>query len=166
MSLVHIANYFDAPRGTCTAGAALDQGGVIYLSPDGSGGRKALAPTAGAQLLAGNYGVVLKISADPFQVTASTVNADSGRDLGSRLVTIASGDKVVEVGPGAIIEYHASMLHSSLDPSRSGATPAVGAALAVKDGLWADAGAASAITTPVIGRVHKTFGTKVLVKVV
>jgi hypothetical protein len=167
MSKLHIANYFEADRRSVRAGEAMDLGSVITITDNGSGGRVAMKVTSAGQAVSGIVGVAFKVSADPLQVTASTVNADSGADLGSRIVTIASGDAIVEVRRGAILEYTADLLHDSLNPAEGGATPAVGTALSVKDGKWCTAATSSAITpTDAVAKVYRTFGTKVLIELV
>jgi hypothetical protein len=81
------------------------------------------------------------------------------------LVTIASGDQVVEVRSGAIIEYSADLLDDSLNPAAGGATPTVGDALSMKGSKWCSAGAGGALTpTSPVARVFKVFGTRVLVE--
>lgn len=166
---IHIANFYDADRRTavCAQTGGLTMGMLIKVSDDGAGGRKALqvqdADTA--LLVAGNYGIAYKVVADAFQVNSSTANATL---TGSRIVTIASGDNIVEVRRGAIVEYSADLLHSSLDPARSGALPVVGAALAIKSGQWCTTGTGGAITSPVCGRVYQvnSSANKVLVEIV
>lgn len=163
MTRMHIANYFDADRFTCRAGEDMDPGDIIRIEDDGAGGRRAMKVTQQSDLVAGNWGVVMKVSADPLQVVASTVNTDSRADLGDRIITISSGDDVVQVNNG-IIEMPAEEVDASLDPARSGTLPSVGDALAVVSAKWCDAGAGGAITTPVVGRVYRVFGTKILIK--
>jgi hypothetical protein len=162
---LHIANFFDAPRHTAFAGEDIDLGAVIAISQGPSGERQAfqLADGEGAKLVAGNYGVALKISPDQLQVVDSF---DVPAAWGTREVTIVSGDAIVQVGRGAILEYDPSLLHSSLDPDRSGNLPAVGAALAVKDGLFCTAATGSAVTSPVVGRVFDVLGGKVRIELV
>ena len=168
MSKLHIANYFESERLSCRAGEAMTQGMVIKLESDGAGGRRAmkLANSDSAKLVVGTYGVAFKVSADPFQVTSSTVNADSGADLGSRIVAISSGDDIVQVSRPAILEYTADLLHDSLNPAAGGATPAVEANLEIKDSKWCAVGTSGAIASPIAGRVHRTFGTRVQIRLV
>lgn len=173
---ISIANYYDADRRTAVAGEDIPLGAVIKISAgavgvSGSPLRKAniVANADAALLVAGNYGVAFKVSGDPLAVTASTVTADSGKDLGSRIVSIKSGDLMVEVRKGAILEYDPGLLHSSLDPARAGTLPTVGQALGVLGGLFATAAATtsgSGITSPVIARVYNTQGGKVRVELV
>lgn len=167
MAKLHIANYFDAPRFSIKAGEAMELGMVITASDDGKGGRVAKKVTAANQLVAGTMAVAFKVSADPQQVTASTVNADSRADLGSRIVTIASGDGIVEVRKGAILEYTADLLDDSLNPAAGGTTPSVGDSLSVKGAKWCAAGAAGALAPSApVAKVYRTFGTKVLVELI
>jgi hypothetical protein len=169
MSKLHIANYFEADRRSVRAGEAMDLGSVITITDNGSGGRVAMKVTSAGQAVSGIVGVAFKVSADPLQVTASTVNADSGADLGSRIVTIASGDQIVEVRRGAVLEYTADLLDDSLNPAADtpGTTPDVGDILHIKAGKWCEVGASGAVipATP-IAKVYRTFGTKVLVELV
>lgn len=161
---IHIANWYEADRRSAKAGETITQGMVVKVSDWGNGERKLLKLADGdaALLVNGGYGVVMKISTDPGQVSTSTAPAA----LGDRTITIVSGDQVIEVRRGAIVEYSADLLHSSLDPARSGATPVTGAALAIKSSQWCTTGTGSAITSPVVGKVFRVFGTKVLVELV
>lgn len=163
--LLHIANFADASRRTVTAGSAIALGSIIVAS-DVNGVRtvNAVADGEAAKLVAGNYGVALKLSKLQLQVTS--VIGSIPEDFGSRLTSIKSGDAIVEVAPGAIMEYDVSLLHASLDPARGGALPAAGAALGIKSGLFCTAATAGAITSPVVGRVHEVIGGKVRVELV
>lgn len=169
MSLLHIANYFEAPRLTVNAAVDLDLGEVIKVVTGAvTGARYAQRVTAAADVQkAGQWGVAMKISADPFQVSSSTVSSA----LGDRIVTIASGDAIVQVGAGAIIEFHRSLFHDSLDPDRSGVLPVVGDSLGVatssSKARFSSAASSSLTnvgTTIHVARVFRTFGTKVLVQ--
>lgn len=164
---LHIANYFDADRRSARAGEAIGLGEVIKISDDGVGGRRAMKVTQISDLVPAVCGVAFKVSAEPLAVTSSTVDADSGASLGSRIVTIASGDQMVEVRRGAILEYTADLLDASLDPARGGTTPVVGASLHVKAAKWCAVGTASAIVPAApVAKVFRTFGTKVLVELI
>lgn len=163
--LLHIANFRDASRRTTTAGAEIPLGAVI-VAADVNGVRTstAVGDAQSALLVKGNYGVAMKLSKLQYQVS-STVN-NIPEDFGSRLTSIKSGDAIVEVAPGAIMEYDVALLHSSLDPARGGALPAAGAALGIKSGLFCTAATSGAITSPVVGRVHEVIGGKVRVELV
>ena len=158
---IHVANLFEADRRTALAAEAITQGMLIKISDDGNGVRKALkvADADAALLVPGNYGVAYKVTSDEFEVSSSTVLDDQ-----SRVLAIASGDAIVELGRGSKIEYSADLLHSSLDPARSGATATVGQTLAVKSAQWCTTGTGSAITSPVVGRVHAVRGTTVVIE--
>lgn len=163
---LHIANFYDAPRHTAFAGEAIALGAVIKIDQGAAGERRALQLTDAdsAQLVAGKYGVAVKVSADDLQVSESLYGVPS--EWGSRIVAISSGDAIVQVGKGAIIEYDPSLLHASLDPANGGALPTVGTALAVKGGKFCTAATASAITSPVVGRVFDVLGGKVRIELV
>lgn len=160
--LLHIANYMDADRLTAKAGEALTLGQVVKVT--GVSGVRTLTfvrDAEAAALVAGRFGVAFKVSSEELQVATSTVPVDFA---GSRLNAIASGDWIALVGPGAILEYDLSILHASLDPARAGVLPAIGDALGVKDGLFCRANVASAIVSPVIGRVYDILAGKVRVQ--
>jgi hypothetical protein len=163
---VTIANYFDCPRWSCTAGEDMADGMVIKIV-DNSGARKAmkLANADGALLVQGGWGVVWKVApfADEVEVVDASVNVAR---TGNRAYPILSGDAVVQVGRGAILEITADLLHSSLDPARGGTTPAANASLSIVGSQFCAAGTASSIasTASVGARVHKTIGTNVFVE--
>ena len=163
MAWINIANFFEADRRSATAGEDMTMGMLVKVSDDGAGGRTVmkLLDADAALLVAGNYGVVYKVSADADQVHTSTASAVTGL----REVTVSSGDAVVEVRRGAIVEYSADLLHSSLDAAREGTAPTVNDALEIKSSQWCEVGTGSAITT-VVGRVFKVFGTRVAVEIV
>jgi hypothetical protein len=163
--LLHIANLYDSSRRTAIAGEAIPLGSVIKLSAAPNGDRRALAvvDADSALLVPGNYGVATKISTELLQVTTSN---NVPVEWGTRLVTIYSGDAIIEVARGAILEYDPSLLHNSLNPSQGGALPAVGAALAIKNGKFCATGTAGAIASPVIARVHGLVGSKVRIELV
>lgn len=155
---IQIANFFEADRLTAFAGEALDQGEVVALSgTNGSSKRVATSVTGSGQLLAGNVAVAVKFSNDEYQVIASTVPSE----LGSRLVTIGSGDVIVAVR-NAIIEYDISDLHASITASNV----APGEALSLLNGKFCKAGTGGAIASPVVGRVYDTLNGKVRVELV
>lgn len=160
---LHVANFYDAPRHTAVAGEAIALGAVIKIVNDG-GTRKAMtvADADAALLVAGNYGVAYKVNAQENAVTSSTAPAA----FGDRTGPIASGDLIVQVDRGAILEYDVSLLHDSLNPNAGGALPAAGAALGVKGGKFCTAGTSGAITSPVVGRVFDLIGSKVRIQLV
>ena len=160
--LLHISNYMDADRLTAKAGEALTMGQVVKVT--GVSNVRTLTYVRDAEsalLVAGKYGVAFKVSSEELQVATSTVPVDFA---GTRLNTIASGDWIAWVGPGAILEYDVSILHSSLDPARAGTLPVIGDALGVKDGLFCRANVGSAIISPVIGRVYDILAGKVRIQ--
>lgn len=160
MSYLQIANYFECDRTSAVAAAAMPLGTVVQVSDDGAG-QRFLAPLA-ATPVAGAYGIVTKESVDPFEVTDSTVPQELA---GSRIPVIASGDAVLELRRRVKVEYSADLLDASLDVSRGGATPKVGDKLAVKNGMWAAAGASGIVAGSAgIGEVFRVFGTNVMVE--
>jgi hypothetical protein len=162
--LLHIANYFDADRRSAIAGNDLSMGAVCKVTADSNNERVLNAVTVTGDLAnIGAYGVAFKVSSDPLQVDTSTVPTAF---LGDRTVSIKSGDRIVEVRRGAILEYAPSILDASLDPARSGALPVAGATLAVKPttGLPCSVGAGSAITTPVVLRCYNVVNGKVRIE--
>ena len=163
--LLHIANYAAAHRLTATAGSDIPLGAVIVASDVGGERRvNGVTNAQGALLVPGNYGVALKVSKLQLQVTS--VTGATPEDFGTRLTSIKSGNAIVEVKPGAIMEYDTSLVHSSLDPKRGGALPLAGAALAVHNGLFCTPATAGAITSPVVGRVNEVIGGKIRVEIV
>lgn len=163
---LHIANFYDATRHTAVAGEDIALGAVIKIGPGTGNEREALQVTDSdaAALVSGKFGVAFKVSGDSLQVSESLYGVPS--DWGSRVVAIYSGDAIVQVGAGAIIEYDPSLLHDSLNPAEGGTLPVVGEALAVKGGLFAKSNVAGAITTPVVGRVFDVLGGKVRIELV
>jgi hypothetical protein len=163
---LHIANFFDAPRHTVFAGEAIEMGAVIKISEGAAGERLAMQITDSdaAHLVKGKYGVAAKIPTNPLTVEEQLYGVP--QEWGSRVVQIYSGDAIVQVAPGAIIEYDPSLLHDSLNPAEGGSLPAVGAALAVKGGKFAAAGTGGAIASPVVARVFDVLGGKVRIELV
>ncbi len=167
--LIHIANYFEADRRSATAGEDMDLGVVTVASPDGTGQRELNKLTTQAEVKAGKVGIAFKVSADPQQVTASTVNADSNLDFGTRVVSIKEGDQIVEVRQGAMVEYDISLLDDSLNPDEAGTLPVVAQALAINpvNSKFCKADVVGAIVAPVFGIVFEVRGTrKVVVELV
>lgn len=160
---IAIVNYLDADRRTAVAGEDLALGAICKVSADASGNRVLTTVTAQADLQkVGRYAFAFKVSSDPLQVTASTVPSE----LGNRMVSISSGDFIVEARRGTIMEYDPSLLDASLDPARGGTLPVAGDTLAVKNGLPCATGAASAITTPVVATCYNVVNGKVRVELV
>jgi|NOAtaT_7_FD_contig_51_2529103_length_2017_multi_5_in_0_out_0_2 uncharacterized protein with ACT and thioredoxin-like domain len=163
---LHIANFYDAPRHTAVAGEDIALGAVIKISANAAGERKALTvgDSDSAELVDGKWGVAAKVSVDQLQVSESLFGVPT--EWGSRVVAIKSGDAIVQVAKGAIIEYDPSLLHTSLNPAASGALPVVGEALAIKGGKFCKANVSGAITSPVVGRVFDVLGGKVRIELV
>lgn len=161
---INVANFFEADRRSAVAGEAIDQGMIIQMShfDDVPGTRKAMRLGNGDVLflVPGLYAVAYKVSNDPDQVASTTASTATG----VRTVTIASSDAIVEVRPGAMIEYTADLLDDSLNPAEGGTTPIPGDALEIVGSKWCEIGTASAITAPLVGRVFRTFGTSVVVE--
>lgn len=162
---IQITNWKYADVGTVVAATDMGQGQLCKI--DGLGlNRRAtiLTDTDDALVLSGNYCMVLKVGTSDEEADVSTVPAR----FGTRLVGIFAGDLVAEVRKGAKVRLTADLLDASLDPARSGTTPAVGAALGISGGRLSTIAAAttSGIATPVVARVHKVFGTDVIVELV
>lgn len=156
--MFQIANFLEAPRYSARAGETLSLGMVCKELDWGNGEKKLLKlGTGDAAYLSGDkYVVVTKFSTDPGQVASSTAPSR----LGSRLVTISSGDHVVACYPGSIMEYSTDLLDASLT------TFAVGDSLKVKDGKFAAANASGVVSDQVIAKVFRVFGTKVLIELI
>lgn len=164
MGQLHIANFFECDRLSAVAWETMTPGMIVKVSDTGTGERKLLklANADSAELVAGKYAIVTKEMVDAEEVTVSTASAATG----VRTVSIASGDAVLELRRGVQVEYPADLLHSSLDPARAGTTPSVGDKLEIKDSLPCAVGTASAITSPIVLRVTRVFGTSVVVELV
>lgn len=158
---VTIANWFEADRRSAKAGETMALGNLVKVSGDANGERflMKLGDSDDAYVTSGDYAIVYKVSADAAQVETTTAPSATG----SRLVTIASGDQVVECRKGTIVEYSADKLHDSLNPSNGGTTPVVGAFLGIKDSLPA-ADASGGIDSVKILKVYMVHGTSVLVE--
>jgi len=157
MGYFSIANFWEADRRTARAGESMQQGAVVKVLDWGDGQHKLLKLTTGDTVAAGQYGVAYKVGTEPNQVESSTANTTL---LGSRQITIVSGDYVVEIRPRAILEYSMDLVHSSMATFQN-----VGTALGVLAGQWCTTGTGSAVTAPVMGRVYRYFGTsRVLVE--
>ena len=161
---VHVTNWEEADIGTAVAAANMDQGSVCVV--DGSGLNRRLTVLGNSDdslVVSGNVAVAQKVSADPYEVDSSTALAR----LGSRISTILKDDLIMEIRKGAKIRYTVDLLDASLDPDNGGATPAIGADLGIHDGKFSTVSAAgTGITSPVVGRVHKVFGTDVVIELV
>lgn len=164
MGQLHIANFFECDRLSAVAWEAMTPGMIVKVSDTGTGERKLLklGNSDAAELVAGKYAIVTKELLDADEVTVSTASAASG----IRTVSIVSGDAVLELRRGVQVEYPADLLHSSLDPSRAGTTPVVGDKLEIVNSLPCKAGTASSITSPIVLRVTRVFGTTVVVELV
>lgn len=161
---LHIANWKYADIGTAVAAEAMDQGSVCYVDANGVNRQlNLLGDSDDAQAVNGKLAVAMKVSSDPNEVDSSTAPAR----LGSRVPTIAAGDLVMEVRPGALIRYTADLLDDGLDPSTTaGTTPAIGDALGIKGSkwcAWAD-NAIGGTAAVAFARVHKVYGTDVVVE--
>lgn len=164
MSQLHISNFFECDRLSAVAAETMTPGMIVKVSDNGSGERKLLKLGNGdaAELVAGKYAIVTKELLDANEVSTSTASAASG----VRTVSIVSGDAVLELRRGTVVEYPADMLHSSLNPALGGTTPAAGDKLEIVGSLPCAAGTSSAITSPIVLRVLRVFGTTVAVELV
>lgn len=170
--MIHVTNWKYADIGTGVAAAAMSQQGLVCKVTDDGAGRRLLTPildTEDALVLAGNYAVALKVDTDPNEIDFA--NPDGLTVPGAtrdRSVTIAADDLVMECRAGTKLEYSADLLDNSLNPAQGGTTPTVGQDLGISGSKWATIAAATSagIATPVVGRVHKVFGTSVVVELV
>jgi hypothetical protein len=150
--LISIVNYFESDRRTAFAAADMALGSICKVTANANGDR--LMTTAPVQA------DLQKVGAYAIDVTSVPVEY-----LGNRVVSIKSGDAIVEVRRGAIVEYDPSLLDASLDPARSGVLPTDGATLAVSaTGLPCTTAAVGAITSPVILRCYNVVGGKVRIE--
>ncbi len=159
---INVANFFESDRRSAVAGEAIDQGMVIKMSNYGNGVRKAmrLLNADAAELVPGVYAIAYKVSNDPDQVASTTASTATG----VRTVDIVSNDAIVEVRAGAFVEYTADLLDDSLNPDQGGVTPLPGIALEIVGSKFCEIGTSSAITSPLVARVFRTFGTNVVVE--
>lgn len=144
---LHIANFEDADRRTATALEAMVEGNVVYASGVPGGKRCLNKVTVTGNLKVGAWGVVAKFSDQALAVSDSTASVT---DFGSRLITIVSGDLVVEVRRGAILEYSTDLLH----PSITALNVSPGEELGILNAQWCKAATGSAIVSPVAGKIY------------
>jgi hypothetical protein len=166
MSTLHIANYREADRVSAVAGEVMTPGMIVKVSADATGQRKLLKllDADSALLVAGSYAIVTKEMVDAEEVEVSTANTTL---LGSRTVSIASGDAVLELRRGVKIEVSPDLLHSSLDPSQGGTLPAAGDSLFIKSStICRNTGVAGSIASPIVLKCFRTFGSGSTAKVV
>ncbi len=169
--MIHVTNWKYADIGTGVAAAAMSQQGLVCKVTDDGDGRRLLTVIGNAEdalAVPGNYAVALKVDTDANEIDFDNPDGllvpDPTRD---RSVAIREGDLVMECRAGTKLEYSADLLDAALDPGRGGTTPTVGQDLGVQAGFWTTiADAATGIASPVIGRVHKVFGTSVVVELV
>ena len=166
--MLHVTNWTVADIGTGVAAADMAQQGLVCkVTDDGSGRRlmTVLADTDDALVLAGNYAIAMKVDTDANQVDEVDANVDTDV-TGDRRVMIKEDDLIMEVRRGAKVEYSADLLHDSLNPAAAGTTPSVGDALGISGGKFATIAAATSagIASPVVARVHKVFGTNVVIE--
>jgi hypothetical protein len=163
--MIQVTNWKYADIGTVVAATDMGQGQMCLI--DGTGlNRRAtiITDTDDAAVLAGNYCLIMKIGTSNEEVDSSTAPAR----FGDRKVAILAGDLCMEVRQGAKVRLSADLLGASLDPARSGATPAIGQALGIAGGRLATIAAATSagIASPVVARVNKVFGTDVVIELV
>lgn len=165
---VVIKNFYEADRLTVKAAEAMTIGDIAKVVVSGTERTVSkLGDTDDALAVPGNVGVVFKVSTDPFQVVESAASANAAI-TGDRIPKIASGDLIVLVRAGALIEYNASECDASLDPDNSGTLPTVGQSLGVSGSKWATIAAATTagIASPVVGRCYEVSGKKITVELV
>ncbi len=147
---IAILNYDEADRRSARAGEDdMEIGNVVQVIDDGSGGRKAiLAGDTGTTLSPTAVGILWKVRMDGRRVTTTTdLTTVQLRDLGDARTYVDSGDQVVVVRKGAIIEFDEDSCHASLYTSNV-PNVVVGAKLVIKDAKIAKSGTGSANTTP------------------
>lgn len=160
--LLHVANYFEADRRSAVAGNDLPMGTVCAVTTNAAGDRVLNAVTVVGDIQkTGAYGIALKVSADPLQVDVTSVPVEL---LGNRVVTIKSGDRIVECRRGSIMEYSPTICDASLDPARAGALPNAGDSLGIKAGLPSTLGAAGAIISTVVLRCYNVVNGKIRIE--
>lgn len=176
--MIQVTNWKYADIGTGVAAANQAVQGMVCKVTDSSGKRllTVLTDTDDALVFSatyvnsGNYAVAMKVDTDANEVDfANPDGLAASVGTANRFVTIRAADLIMEVRRGSKIEYSADLVDASLDPARSGATPAVGDSLGVKGGKWATVAAATAtgiMPVPAIARVHKVFGTNFVVELV
>lgn len=154
----HIANFFDAPRFSARAGETLEPGDLVKVLDWGNGERKLmkLSSSDAASLSGDKYAVVTRFTGEPNVVSSSTIPAR----LGSRIVTISSGDHVVEVRKTAILEYSLDELDASLQST----PPTVNQELTSKGEKFCAVGTAGQNSGKVVGQVFRIFGTRYLIE--
>jgi hypothetical protein len=158
--MAHIAN-LSASQGYPAIATANTTPGMICKVTDTGNGKRTLTPIANnesALLVSGGYGVAIKYSTDPAEVTVSSAPSE----WGNRLNVIYAGDVILEARKGAIIEYTAAELDDSLNPDATtpGTLPTAGQALGIKGSKFATITAATAtgIPSPVVGKVLTVNG--------
>lgn len=161
--LLHVANYFEADRRSAVAGNDLPMGSVCAVTTNAAGDRVMNAVTVVGDLAkTGAYGIALKVSADPLQVDVTSVPVEL---LGNRVVTIKSGDRIVECRRGSIMEYSPTICDASLDPARAGALPIAGDSLGVKAGLPCTLGAGGgALISTLVLRCYNVVNGKIRIE--
>lgn len=166
MSTLHIANFFECDRTSAVAGETMTPGMIVKASADATGQRKLLKllDADSASLVAGLYAIVTKEAVDADEVETTTANTSVS---GNRVVSISSGDAVLELRRGVKIEVSPDLLHSSLDPSQGGTLPAAGDSLFIKSSTFCkNSGVAGSISSPIVARCFRTFGSGSTAKVV
>lgn len=160
--LLHVANYFEADRRSAVAGNDLPMGTVCAVTTNAAGDRVLNAVTVVGDIQkTGAYAIALKVSADPLQVDVTSVPVEL---LGNRVVTIKSGDRIVECRRGSIMEYSPTICDASLDPARAGALPIAGDSLGIKAGLPSSLGAGGAIISTVVLRCYNVVNGKIRIE--
>jgi hypothetical protein len=161
-----ILNLFESDRRSCIAGEDLEIGQVIRIADDGEGEREAFAAADGDTLKETTTGLAWKVKMDGRRlVTTTSLTAKQLRTFGDARTYLDSGDQMVIVRKGAIVELEEEDVHASLYTS-SVPNVVVGDTLVVKDGLLAKSGTASANTSLDFARVYRVHGTSIFVELI
>jgi hypothetical protein len=168
---IAILNYDESDRRSARAGADnMEIGDVVQVidDPDTAGARKAIpAGNTGTTLVRTAVGILWKVRMDGRRVvTTTSLSTKQLRDLGDARTYVDSGDQIVVVRSGAIIEFDEDSCHSSLYTTNLPNVD-VGDLIVIKDSKIAKSGTSSANTTPnPFAYVYAVSGAKIFVELV
>ncbi len=165
---IAILNYEESDRRSARAGEDdMEIGNVVKVVDDGDGNRVALLAGNSDTLVPTATGILWKVRMDGRRVvTTTSLSAKQLRDLGDARTYVDSGDQVVVVRKGAIIEFDEDSCHSSLYTTNL-PNVEVGDKLVIKDALIAKSGTGGANTTPdPFAFVYRVNGAKIFAELV